>query len=147
MGSYEDWKNHGTWVGHSHSNWSVGRLFINSTRSTVYLRPRTSYWQNAGKSPFFRNWSDKLTPAFDLFRFWPFWLSIGNKQYLPSIDCTTIRGATIYSNIRRSCQINLANRIRYSPRCVPNINEYTCAVNSTTVLTYADTHFHAVFSL
>ena len=46
--------------------------------------------------------------------------------------------------IRRGCQINVANRIRYSPRCVPNINEYTCAVNSTTVLTYADTHFHAV---
>ena len=75
------------------------------------------------------------------------WISPMRLVIWDAIALIMIRGATIYSNIRRSCQINAAIRIRYSPGRVPNINEYTCAVNSTTLLTYADTHFHAVFSL
>ena len=50
----------------SSSNWAVGDTFLTSRRGSVYLRPSPSYWQNAGKSAFFTNCSDKLTPAFDL---------------------------------------------------------------------------------
>ena len=57
-------------------------------------------------------------------RIWPtvFWLSIGNKQYLPSIDCTTITATSLIVVYKHKIADGNFHMNRPPPFCLPTRN-------------------------